>query len=240
MVIGIVLVLTTSWAPAAYILSMGLFGFAGGITNWLAVYMLFERVPGLYGSGVIPNQFQQIRAALKDMVQRAFFDRQFLSGYLGSRGKQLMAEHMPAIQAKIQEVMDKPETDQLIAKQLQDAAAAPGSSVAMLIQMAAMATGGDISALATQLKPVLAGFAVDAVAHLADALNPQELINVDAVIAEVNTLMTEKLRLLTADHIKQLLEQVIREHLGWLVVWGNVFGGLIGLVSQAAGFGYMM
>ena len=36
-------------------LSMGLFAFSGAVTNWLAVYMLFEKVPGLYGSGVIPE-----------------------------------------------------------------------------------------------------------------------------------------------------------------------------------------
>ena len=35
----------------------------------------------------------------------------------------------------------------------------------------------------------------------------------------------------------QLIEDVIREHLGWLIVWGNVFGGTIGLVAQAAGYG---
>ena len=25
----------------------------------------------------------------------------------------------------------------------------------------------------------------------------------------------------------------MREHLGWLIVWGNVFGGAIGLLSKA-------
>ena len=34
-----------------YLLSFGLFGFAGGFTNWLAIIMLFRRVPLLYGSG---------------------------------------------------------------------------------------------------------------------------------------------------------------------------------------------
>jgi hypothetical protein len=31
------------------VLAFGLFGFAGGITNWLAVKMLFDKVPGLMG-----------------------------------------------------------------------------------------------------------------------------------------------------------------------------------------------
>ena len=36
---------------------------------------------------------------------------------------------------------------------------------------------------------------------------------------------------------KVLLEQVIRRHLGWLVVWGNVFGAIIGVLTLAFGYG---
>ena len=43
-------------------MSFGLFGLAGGVTNWVAVYMLFEKVPYLYGSGVIPVRYVEIRS----------------------------------------------------------------------------------------------------------------------------------------------------------------------------------
>ena len=33
-----------------------------------------------------------------------------------------------------------------------------------------------------------------------------------------------------------MMANVIREHLGWLVVWGNVFGGLIGAVVWVCKF----
>ena len=33
---------------------------------------------------------------------------------------------------------------------------------------------------------------------------------------------------LTEQKVTRLLEFVIRGHLGWLVVWGNVFGAIIG------------
>ena len=38
------------------------------------------------------------------------------------------------------------------------------------------------------------------------------------------------------DEFRDLLEEVIRTHLGWLIVWGNVFGALIGLLSTMAGY----
>ena len=48
-------------AFAGLVLAMGLFGFAGGITNWLAIKMLFDPVCDLPGSGVIPRRFKEIR-----------------------------------------------------------------------------------------------------------------------------------------------------------------------------------
>ncbi|MCE3054327.1 DUF445 domain-containing protein, partial [Vibrio cholerae] len=44
--------------PNNYAFYAGLFAFSGAITNWLAIHMLFEKVPGLYGSGVIPARFE--------------------------------------------------------------------------------------------------------------------------------------------------------------------------------------
>lgn len=35
----------------------------------------------------------------------------------------------------------------------------------------------------------------------------------------------------------QLMESVVRKHLGWLIVWGNVFGGLIGVIAHGVGYG---
>ena len=42
----------------------GLFALSGGLTNWLAIHMLFEKVPLLYGSGVIPLKFEEINKFL--------------------------------------------------------------------------------------------------------------------------------------------------------------------------------
>jgi uncharacterized membrane protein YheB (UPF0754 family) len=36
---------------------------------------------------------------------------------------------------------------------------------------------------------------------------------------------------LTPLMVKEMLYGLMKEHLGWLVVWGGVFGGAIGIVS---------
>jgi uncharacterized membrane protein YheB (UPF0754 family) len=35
--------------------------------------------------------------------------------------------------------------------------------------------------------------------------------------------------------IKRIIQDIIRKHLGWLVVWGGVFGGIIGLIASIIG-----
>ena len=47
--------------------------------------------------------------------------------------------------------------------------------------------------------------------------------------------MSIRMQTLTSKKVTRLLEFVIRGHLGWLIVWGNVFGALIGLISEACG-----
>ena len=58
----------------AEVLTMvGLFALSGALTNWLAVFMLFEKVPFLYGSGVITQRFESFKNAMKNLIMNEFF-----------------------------------------------------------------------------------------------------------------------------------------------------------------------
>ncbi|MDB4562766.1 DUF445 domain-containing protein, partial [Akkermansiaceae bacterium] len=52
------------------------------------------------------------------------------------------------------------------------------------------------------------------------------------LLARVNVIVEKRLEELTPKMVKDIIQQMIREHLGWLVVWGGVCGGLIGLVAS--------
>ena len=94
-----------------------------------------------------------------------------------------------------------------------------------------------MNGLAPMLKPMLIAFGEELITTVVDRFDPFALISVDKIRDEISLLMTEKLQFLTPEKVKEILEHVIRRHLGWLVVWGNVFGGLIGVVAIAAGYG---
>ncbi|MDE2742517.1 MAG: DUF445 family protein, partial [Gemmatimonadota bacterium] len=102
-----------------WVLAVGLFGFAGGATNWLAVKMLFDRVPLLYGSGVIPARFRAIREAVKDAIMRYFFDEEYLERFF--------AERMAGddVGEKVQMVLASDEVDAIIDRKLEELAESP-------------------------------------------------------------------------------------------------------------------
>ena len=52
------------------------------------------------------------------------------------------------------------------------------------------------------------------------------------IIEQADSIVTGRLDELTPEMVKGIMQDMIRAHLGWLVVWGGVFGGLIGLAAS--------
>ena len=50
-----------------------------------------------------------------------------------------------------------------------------------------------------------------------------------SLIKQVEEIIDSRLQELTPEKVKEIVQNIIRKHLGWLVVWGGVFGGIIGL-----------
>lgn len=203
-----------------WLLAAGVFGFAGGTTNWLAVKMLFDKVPFLYGSGVIPARFREIRTTIKDLILTHFFEEEYLRRFIEEH-----AELFPSaeeLEGKLVAVLESERADEAIRNQLERLKEGP---FGMMVRMA----GVDM------LKPLIQQFLIGLAAELAPQLSKlsgQDALDIPALRERVGLLLESKLVELTPEIVKQMMERVIREHLGWLIVWGNVFGGAIGLVSR--------
>ena len=215
----------SSWmAWSSWVLAAGLFGFAGGITNWLAVKMLFDRVPFLYGSGVIPNRFREIRKTVRDLILRHFFDVEYLERFFTGRMDALSDD--PGLEEKVAELLNSDEVDEIIERKLEELQAPPAGA---MLKMVGTAT----------VKPMVKQFVSSLGSELAPRLAAEMAksgLDVESLRQQVDQLLTAKLEELTPEVVRQMMEEVMREHLGWLIVWGNVFGGSIGLVARALGY----
>ena len=49
-----------------------------------------------------------------------------------------------------------------------------------------------------------------------------------SLLNQVEQIIDQRLDELTPEQVKNIIQDMIRKHLGWLVVWGGAVGGLIG------------
>ncbi|KGY14159.1 hypothetical protein NM22_01485 [Vibrio tubiashii] len=202
----------------------GLFAFSGAITNWLAIHMLFEKVPGLYGSGVIPARFEEFKAAIKNLMMEQFFTQENIDKFLSKEmagGKSLNLEPV------LEKIDFNPTFDSLVEV---IANSQFGGMLAMF---------GGTEALEPMKQPFVDKMK-EAIVDMSqsdtikDALKEQ--LEAPAMMDEIRTnvenIIDQRLSELTPKLVKEMVQKMIKEHLGWLVVWGGVFGGLIGVVSS--------
>lgn len=201
----------------------GLFAFSGAITNWLAVHMLFEKVPGLYGSGVIPARFEEFKAAIKTLMMEQFFTNENIDRFLNkemSDGKSLNLEPI------LDKVDFNPTFDSLV-----DVIA--NSSFGGMLAMF-----GGTEALQPLKQPFVEKMQ-EAVVEISQSEPVKEALKeqlespamMEEIKTNVENIIDQRLSELTPQLVKTIVQQMIRQHLGWLVVWGGVFGGVIGIIS---------
>ncbi len=61
---------------------MGMYSFSGAITNWVAIHMLFEKIPGLYGSGIVTERFEDFKTGIRNLIFTQFFTAENLEKFL--------------------------------------------------------------------------------------------------------------------------------------------------------------
>ncbi len=203
------------------ILYTGLFAFSGAITNQLAIFMLFNKVPFLYGSGVIEENFESFKASIKDMIMKQFFTKEQLTAFFQGEEKKIdlaplvkSADFSPAFNALSQSVME--------------------SKLGNMLNM----FGGEQALeplkepFSRKLKSAVVGIVSSDTfkAQINHHLEHSSLN--DDILRTIEELITKRLNELTPSMVSDLVHELIHTHLGWLVVWGGVFGGVIGFISS--------
>ncbi|WP_448247703.1 DUF445 family protein [Thalassotalea agariperforans] len=205
------------------IFSIGLFALSGAITNWVAIHMLFEKVPGLYGSGVIPSRFEDFKLGIRQLMMEQFFTQDNIDRFLSdSQGKAASIDLAPVIDT----VNLSPAFDSLVE-------VIENSSFGGMLAMV-----GGSEALQPMREPFIEKMK-ESVKQIAQTEEFRENLRssleqpsvVDGIREKVSDIIEQRLNELTPQLVKEIIQAMIKKHLGWLVVWGGVFGGLIGAIA---------
>jgi len=199
----------------------GLFALSGALTNQLAIHMLFEKVPFLYGSGVIVERFETFKSAIKNLIMNEFFTKEQLKKFFVNEEKKIDLKPI------IEETDFTPAFDALSKTVME-------SSFGGMLGM----FGGEsaLSALKDPFTDKLKSAVIKIVSSKAFNDTMQQHLQSSSLnndmIKSIEKVIDARLNELTPQMVKEIVQKIIREHLDWLVVWGGVFGGLIGLVSS--------
>ncbi len=221
--IAVAIIVTGYICPvqSALIKSIGFFALSGAITNWLAVYMLFEKVPLLYGSGVIPGRFEEFKLSIKQLMMQQFFTANNIEQFIETeeqQGKGLL---------NLEPLLNAVDYDKVYEGLV---SSIMGSSFGGMLMM----MGGE-QALVPLKEPFTEKMRITLSEMVeSDRFKAALKQGLDAhkiggdIIGKIETVIDKRLSELTPQLVKEMVQAIIRQHLGWLVVWGGIFGGLMG------------
>ena len=203
-----------------YFLNCGMFALSGAVTNQLAIHMLFEKVPFLYGSGVIALNFEVFKSSIKNMMMSQFFSRNQLNSFFEKEEQTFDFEKIikntdfsPAFEALSSSVME--------------------SKFGGMISMFGGASL--IESLKEPFIEKLKNSTIDITksSEFKNALKEQILDSSagDDILNLIENMIDRRLNELSPEMVKEIVYKIMSSHLGWLVVWGGVFGGIIGLLG---------
>ena len=203
---------------------VGLFAFSGAITNSLAIHMLFEKVPFLYGSGVIESKFSQFKISIHNLLMNQFFTREHLTRFF--QEEVTSAKKTIDFEKILNKTDFSPAYESLKESVMQSSF---GGMLGMFGGEAALEPLREpfTKKLQTSIISISASDAFQEVVN--EALKSEDLSQ--DVYEKLSRIVNLRLEELTPKMVKEIVQEMIKEHLGWLVIWGGVFGGVIGLVS---------
>lgn len=221
--LAVLVVITGLLIKNELVFTIGLFALSGAITNWLAIHMLFEKVPGLYGSGVIPARFEDFKIAIRSLMMEQFFTEENIDRFLSASDGIKPDLHLAPV---IEKVDLSPSFDSLVKVIMESSF---GGMLGMFGGQEALTPLKEPFILNMKQSLIEMTQSESFLELLKDEFEQPDVIN--DVRDKVEGIIEKRLEELTPQLVKEIIQAMIKKHLGWLVVWGGVFGGLIGFAA---------
>ena len=201
-----------------FIIITGVFALSGSITNWIAIHMLFEKIPLLYGSGVILDKFEDIKLGIKNLILQELFTETQINNFL-----------LDNKVSTSETIINKIDFDKVFIGLVE---AIEGSQLGGMLAMVGGRKALDPlkEPFTKKLKIIIEDFVTE------NTSNDNSSDTTASLLLKIENILDARLADLSPEDIKHIIQKMIKEHLGWLVVWGGFFGGLLGLVLSPIGF----
>jgi len=176
--------------------------------------MLFEKIPFLYGSGVILDRFEDIKLGIKNLILQELFSIDQIEKFIFDNKEKASGG-----------IVEKIDFDKVF--------------VGLVESIESSQLGGMLAMIGGRkaLEPLKEPFVKKLKVIIEDFIkeNAGNNNSTDELFLKIENILDARLADLSPNDIKTIIQKMIREHLGWLVVWGGFFGGLLGLIFSPVG-----
>lgn len=222
--IALTITLIGFFVQHSLVFSVGLFALSGAVTNTLAVHMLFEKVPGLYGSGVVESRFEEFKIAIKNLLMNEFFNSDNIARFLSNDANPVQQLNLEPV---IEKIDFEPAYDSLVSTVNESQF---GGMLAMFGGTAALEPLKTPFIEKIKLKLIEISQTEQFKENLKEAISQPDLSQ--DLTHKIEGIVITRLDELNPKMVKEIVQQMIKQHLGWLVIWGGVLGGIFGLVAE--------
>nr|XP_058971401.1 uncharacterized protein LOC131797741 isoform X1 [Pocillopora verrucosa] len=207
------------------LMAAGLFGFTGGVTNWVGIKLIFNRIPGLFFSGAIIKNFVTARKLMANFILEAFFSPSQVRNYINDKKRTYLTAEQ--IDYQLEKLLNSRIAEDVIHEQLEVLMGTPeGLKLRML--------GVTKAKLAPLVKPQLMKYKTHIVPLLLSSIESVDLLNADHLREQIVDLISTRTQELSAQQVKLLVEDAVYRHLSWIVFWGSVLGAVVGCAAELA------
>ncbi|XP_070575839.1 uncharacterized protein [Ptychodera flava] len=180
--------------------AIGIFGFSGGAANWVAIKLVFYRIPGLIGSGVIPRHYMEIKQRIKSMVIEIFFEQEFLSRYLAEKGDAFLSAIN--LEDQMKETTESGHMDVLIDKQIKMMVTEPEGAMFKMVGM-------DSTKLKSFVKSLICSISNQITHRLLVSFKNSTHFTAEHIRHEVEAMIVTRMENITAKQVIKIVEELV-------------------------------
>lgn len=209
-----------------FFLSCGIFGLASALSNFVAVKVLLLTL-------FLSRHESVLQASVQDIVMNIFFTKEAVEPHLVAHVRKGLSTTTNVVQT-IGQILTTPEFDTLIEKYLKRLLYQTPEGLMMTF------AGLSKEKLKPLVLPAMVTLVSDVLPVLSTLFEVKDVVSMDAVFDVLERIVSHRAESLNIRDLKGIVSGVLGPHLSILVLWGSVFGILLGAAAEALSFSYFL
>lgn len=208
-----------------FLMSAGAFGLASALSNYVAVKVLLLTMFLSRHESVLQN-------SVRDIVMNIFFSKDRIEEQLVAHIRKAVST--TSVTQTVQAVLAHERTVRLVRRYLDQFL--HYTREGMMLSM----MGVSQETLEPFLVPAVLSVLSDVAPIVGDIMRPGDLITPDVFFDAMERVVSHRTASLDVEDLKGIVSGVLSPHLSILVLWGSLFGILLGLVAEALTFSHFL